>query len=189
MTSHGTYTIALKTVLTLAVLSVAGCNASTGLGTVGGFDWNVTDEPSRWSGYEQNRIYEIQREVFLLDVPERTNGLALVPGMESDVPPSTFRGPTSIEDYQANPRRWRWVSGVVEPGTLMRVTRLRSKGNLRAPKKTRVYVKAQIMRGPHRGELVDLESLSLYAPDVETGRDELIGPNEDFLKRVTPGAQ
>ena len=189
MTMQRTHLIARYATLTIAVLSLVACNASTGLGTIGGFDWNVTDEPARWSGYQQDRIYEIQSQVFLLDVPERTNGLALIPGMESDVPPSTFRGPTSIEEYQANPRRFRWVNGVVEPGTLLRVTQLRSKGNLRAPKKTRVYVKAQFMRGPHQGKLVDLESVSIYAIDVETGRDDLIGPNENFLTRVHPGAQ
>lgn len=175
---------------TLAVLATAfstlgACSVTApGLGYVGGWDWKVSDETERWAGYKPNGIYELQTDVFLLSIPDRTNGLALVPGMEWDVPPGTVRGPTALSDYQDAPRRWPRVAGVAEEGTRMRATILRSKGNVRAPSIARVYVKARIMAGPHQGKLVDLEALSLYATGLESGRAELVGPNKDFLSRA-----
>lgn len=175
----------------LAALSICACALLTactvsapGLGYVGGWDWNVSDEMERWAGFDAEGIYELREDVFLLDIPERTNGLALVPGMEWDLPPRTLRGPTGIEDYRSNPKNWRRVSGVAEKGTRMRATRLRAKGNVRDRDVTRVYVKAQILAGPHQGKVVDLQAVSLYATDLETGRVELVGPNEDFILRT-----
>ena len=161
-----------------------GCAVTApGLGYVGGWDWNISDNTERWAGYEPDRIYALRQDVFLLSIENRTNGIALVPGIQSDVPRGTLRGSTTILSYQADPRPWPWIGGVVESGTRMRATRLRSKGNLRAPSMTRVYVKAQIMDGPHRTKVVDLEPLSLYETDSESGQTILLGPNEDFLKR------
>ncbi len=171
--------------LVSALSTLAACSVtSPGVGYVGGWDWKISDEPERWAGFDPDGIYELQRDVFLLNIPDRTNGLALVPDMDADVPPGTVRGPTAMSDYQSNPKRWRRVAGVAEEGTRMRATRLRAKGNVRAPNIRLVYVKAQIMAGPHQGKVVDLQALSLYATDLESGRAELVGPNEDFLSRA-----
>lgn len=171
--------------LAAALSTLAACTVTApGVRYVGGWDWNVSDETERWAGFDPDGIYRLQRDVFLLNVPERTNGLALVPDMDEDLPLGTLRGPTAISDYQSSPKRWRRVAGVAEKGTRMRATRLRAKGNVRAPNMTRVYVKAQIMAGPHQGKVVDLQALSLYATDATTGRRDLIGPNEDFLLRT-----
>ncbi len=172
---------ALVTVLS----TLAACTVTApGIGPVGGWDWKIGDETERWAGFHPNGIYKLQRDVFLLNIPDRTNGLALVPGIEWDVPPGTVRGPTALSDYRDAPRRWPRVAGVAEAGTRMRATILRSKGNVRAPNIARVYVKAKIMAGPHQGKLVDLQALSLYATDLESGRAELVGPNEEFLSRA-----
>ncbi|MDK1022303.1 MAG: hypothetical protein QGD90_11790 [Candidatus Hydrogenedentes bacterium] len=175
----------LALLLVSALSTLAACTVTApGIGYVGGWDWNVSDETERWAGFDPDGIYRLQRDVFLLDIPDRTNGLALVPGMESVVPPGTVRGPTALSDYQDAPRHWPRVAGVAEEGTRMRATILRSKGNVRAPSLARVYIKAQIMAGPHQGKVVDLQALSLYATDLESGRAELVGPNEDFLSRA-----
>jgi len=169
----------------LACSAFAACSVTTpGLGYIGGWDWNISDEMDRWAGFDAEGIYVLREDVFLLNLPERTNGLALVAGMEWDLPRNTVRGPTDIVDYERSPKTWRYVSGVAEQGTRMRAIRLRAKGNVRDRDVTRVYVKAQILAGPHQGEVVDLQALSLYATDLESGRVELVGPNEDFLLRT-----
>ena len=163
---------------------VAGCAVSNpGLGYVGGWDWNISDEPERWAGFEANRIYRLQRDVFVTNVEDRTNGLALVPDMDADVPRGTVRGPTTIAGYQGDARPWPQIQGVVESGTRLRATRLRAKGNIRASKATMVYVKAQMLDGEFQGQVLDLQALSLYAVDPETGQENLVGPNEDYLVR------
>ena len=180
-TTHVTILAALVSALS----TLGACTVTApGVGYVGGWDWNVSDETERWAGFDPDGIYRLQRDVFLINIPDRTNGLALVPDMDADLPPGTVRGPTAMSDYQSSPQRWRRVAGVAEEGTRMRATRLRAKGNVRAPNMTRVYVKAQIMAGPHQGKVVDLQALSLYATEAATGRVDLIGPNEDFLLRT-----
>ncbi len=169
----------------VALSALAACTVTApGVGYVGGWDWNVSDETERWAGFDPEGIYELQQDVFLLSIPDRTNGLALLPDIDADLPPRTVRGPAAISEYQSSPKRWRTVAGIAEKGTRMRATRLRAKGNVRAPNMTRVYVKAQIMAGPHQGKVVDLQALSLYATEAATGRIDLIGPNEDFLLRT-----
>ena len=171
--------------LAIALSALTACTVTApGVGYVGGWDWNVSDETERWAGFDPDGIYVLQQDVFLLSIPERTNGLALLPDIDADLPPRTVRGPAAISEYQSSPKRWRTVAGIAEKGTRMRATRLRAKGNLRAPNMTRVYVKAQIMAGPHQGKVVDLQALSLYATQAATGRTDLIGPNEDFLLRT-----
>lgn len=168
--------------LALFVLAAPACRvASPGLGRLGGWDSAIDKKPELWGQYKPDRVYELQRDVFLLDVPERTNGLALVPGMESSVPPSTFRGPTGIADYQANPKNWRWVTGVVTARTRLRAEVLRGKGNLRDAEATVHYVRGRLLDGPFRGDIVDLQALSLYAAEADSRRLTLTGPNEDFL--------
>ncbi len=167
-----------------ALLILGACSVTApGVGYVGGWDWNVSDEVERWAGFDPNGIYELQRDVFLLNIPDRTNGLALVPDMDTDVPPGTLRGPTAMSDYQSNPKRWPRIAGVAKEGTRMRATRLRAKGNVRAPNIKLLYIKAKIMAGPHQGKVVDLQALSLYTTDAATKRTDLVGPNEDFLLR------
>ena len=160
----------------------AGCAVSSpGMGYIGGWDSNISNETGRWAGYQRGGDYETQVGLFLLNVPDRTNGPALVPGMEAQVPPGVFRGPTTVEGYTQSARAWPGVIDVIPAGTRLRATMLRAKGNFRARLLTRVYVKAQVLTGPHRGEIVDLEQVSNYRMDVETRRAALLGPNEDFL--------
>lgn len=170
----------------LLAIAAPACQVTPGAGRIGGWDFAQKDKPELWAAYRAQGLYEVQRDVFLLDVPDRTNGLALVPGMESEVPPRTFRGPTAIEDYRADPKRWLWVGGIVPAGTRLRAEVLRGKGNLRDPDGTVYYVRARLLDGEFRGRLVDLQALSLYAADADPKSRHLTltGPNEDFLAFV-----
>lgn len=168
----------------IACFAVGCATPNAGLGTIGGWDTNISDEAEEWAGFDRNATYETEAPLFLVNLSERTNGLALVPGMEISRPPATVRGPTSTEDYAARPKQWPWVRGVVKPGTRIRATILRSKGNVRGPNVRRAYVKARIMEGPFRDEVVDLEPISEYRIDEDTGRAYLVGPLEIFLRRV-----
>lgn len=156
-----------------------------GIGPAGGWDRNVSDQGEHWGGYRAQGVYRLDRDVFLLDVPERTNGRALVPGMEWDLPPGTFRGPTDTPEYLANPRGFRGVMGVVPAGVRVRADTLRAKGNLRDRNLTRHYVKARVLDGEFQGWVVDLEAVSIYRADPDGGPDRLEGPNEDFLRPVS----
>lgn len=169
----------------IAGCALAGCVTRPGIGYLGGWDKNVSERTELWGGYVPDAVYRIDHPLFLLDLPERTNGLALVPGLEVDLPPGTVRGPTTIEDYESAPRQWRKIKGVVEPGTRVRAFMLRAKGNLRDPGKTRHYVKGRILNGPFQGTVVDLEPVSLYREDPDTGRTVLVGPNNALLTQVT----
>src|SRR5262245_42836484 len=84
--------------LALLALAAPACQVSPGVGRVGGWDFAEKDKPELWAGFHAQGIYEVQQDVFLIDVPEHTNGLALVPGMNSEVPPRTLRGPTGVEE-------------------------------------------------------------------------------------------
>mgnify|MGYP001764764817 CR=1 FL=1 len=166
----------------LLALALTACAVEPGQGRIGGWDFK-RDDPELWRGYHAQGIYQLQQDVFLLDVPDRTNGLALVPGMNSEVPPGTLRGPTGIEEYHAEPHRWLRVTGVVTAGTRLRAEVLRGKGNLRDPEGTVHYVRGRLLDGEFRGQVVDLQALSLYAadPDPKSHHVTLTGPNEDFL--------
>ena len=167
----------------LLVLSVPACQVEPGPGRLGGWDFAKNDKPEFWASYHAQGVYEVRQDVFLVDVPERTNGLALVPGMGIEVPPGTFRGPTGVEDYDAEPHRWPWVTGIVRAGTRLRAETLRGKGNLRDSELTVYYVRARLLTGEFRGQQVDLQAVSRYVADEnpESHRITLAGPNEDFL--------
>lgn len=163
------------------LLSAAACQVSSpGLG----WDRNVSDRPEAWGAYQPEGVYVLQRDVFLLDVPERTNGPGLVPGMEWDLPPGTFRGPTGVADYQAAPSQYRGIIGIVAADTRLRVETLRAKGNLRDSRATRHYVKAKVLDGEFQGRTVDLQAVSVYRGDTDGGAVTLVGPNGDFLRRA-----
>jgi len=162
----------------------AACQVSSGLGTVGGFDHDVSEKGELWGAYRSQSVYRLERDVFLLDVPDRTNGRALVSGPEWPLPPGTYRGPIPTADYQALDG-YRGVIGVIPAGTRIRAESLRSKGNLRDRGVQRNYVKARILDGEYRGWVVDLEPLSIYTAGPEGGPDQLTGPNEDFLRWVS----
>lgn len=166
----------------LLALVLTACAVQPGQGRIGGWDFKQ-DDPELWRGYHAQGIYQLTQDVFLLDVPERTNGLALVPAFDSTVPPKTLRGPASIEEYRAEPKRWLWVTGVVTAGTRLRAEFLRGKGNLRDPEGTVHYVRGRLLDGEFRGQQVDLQALSLYLADADPKSHHvtLTGPNEDFL--------
>jgi hypothetical protein len=170
-------------ILALCILAAPACRvASPGIGRLGGWDNRIDDKPALWGEYRVDAVYALQRDVFLLEVPERTNGLALVAGMEWQVPPGTLRGPTGVPDYLADPKRWRLIAGVAPAGTRMRVEVLRGKGNLRDPAATVHYVKARLLDTERQGQMVDLQALSRYVvEDPESRKVTLAGPNEDFL--------
>src|SRR6185436_12255568 len=83
----------------LLALVAPACQVAPGPGRLGGWDFAQKDKPERWAAYHPQGLYEVQQDVFLVDVPERTNGLALVPGIDAEIPAGTFRGPGSIADY------------------------------------------------------------------------------------------
>ncbi len=167
----------------LLALAAPACQVAPGQGRLGGWDFAIDDKPELWGAYRTQAIYELRQDVFLLDAPEYTNGLALVPGMSSEVPPGTLRGPTGIEEYRADPKRWLWVTGVVPAGTRLRAEVLRGKGNLRDSDATVHYVRGRLLDSEFRGRAVDLQALSLYQaePDPKSHKVTLAGPNEDFL--------
>lgn len=167
--------------LMLFALAMPACQVSPGSGHLGGWDFASNKKPELWGQYNADRVYRLQRDVFLMDTPERTNGPALVPGTEWSVPPSTFRGPTGTAEYQANPKNFRWVLGIVTAGTRLRAKTLRGKGNLRDSEETIYYVRARLLDGEFRGKEVDLQALSLYAAVPDSRSVALTGPNEDFL--------
>lgn len=165
-----------------ALALCSGCQVTPGLGYAGGWDRNVSEQTDRWGSYRPQGVYRLERDVFLLNEPERTNGTALVAGLESDLPPGTVRGPAEMEDYLASPNRYRGVIGVVRAGTRLRAEVLRAKGNVLDSVVTRHYIRARIIDGEFGQQLVDLQALSIYATDPDTGAVTLIGPNEDFLR-------
>jgi hypothetical protein len=167
----------------VAVLALtSGCQVTPGLGYAGGWERNVSQQTERWGEYRPLGVYRLERDVFLLNEPERTSGPALVAGLESDLPPGTVRGPAAMEDYLAAPDRYRGVIGVVKAGTRVRADVLRAKGNVLDSTVTRHYVRARIIDGDFRERLVDLQALSIYSTDPDTGAVTLIGPNRDFLR-------
>lgn len=169
--------------LTLCALAVSACKVSSpGVGRLGGWDHRLDDRTELWGDYRPQMVYELQRDVFLIDVYERTNGMALVAGMEWPVPPGTFRGPTGVPEYRADPKQHRLVTGIVPAGTRLRAEMLRGKGNLRDKEATVHYVKGRLLDGEYRNWVVDLQPLSLYVlEDPESRKLTLAGPNEDFL--------
>jgi hypothetical protein len=171
-------------ILALAPVWAAACQVSAGLGTAGGWDRDVSDQRDQWGAYHPQEAYAVTRDVFVLDVPDRTNGPALVPDVEADLPPGTFRGPTSIPDFQTDPGQWRGVRGIVPAGTRIRADTLRAKGNLRDANVRRVYVKARVTDGEFRGLAVDLQAVSIYRADPDGGPVTLVGPNADFLREL-----
>ncbi len=167
--------------LMLLMLAAPACQVAPGQGRLGGWDFAVDKTPELWGEFKPDRVYELQRDVFLLDIPERTNGPALLSGMEWSVPPDTVRGPTTVAEYHAHPKNWLRVPGVVTAGTRLRAEVLRGKGNLRDKEATVHYVRARLLDGPFQDKLVDLQAISLYAADPDSRRIILRGPNEDFL--------
>jgi len=166
-------------------VALTSCVTEPGLGYVGGWNQNVSDDTEAWGQYRQFRVYEFQEDVFVMNGGERTNGLALVPPLDADVAPGTFRAPATIDEYEANPRYWRSIDGIVTRGTRVRTEVLRAKGNIRDRSVTVHYPKGRLLTGPFQGQLLDMEPLSRYRTDVETGRRILVGPNRDFLLPVT----
>lgn len=174
-------------VFILASLAPAvGCRVTTpGVGYLGGWDKDVSERSDLWGRYEPGAVYRLEADLFLMELPEQATGLALVPGMELEVPPDTQRGPTTIEFYREDTRGWPGVRGVIERGTRVRAFTLRAKGNLRDPNATVHYVKGRVLNGPHQGRVVNMEPVSLYRVDPDTGRMVLIGPNTDLLTQIT----
>jgi hypothetical protein len=168
----------------IAAIATAACQVTPGLGDAGGWDRAVSGQMENWGSYRPQGVYRIERDVFLLNVSERTNGPGLVPGMEADVPPGTFRGPTGMDDYLAAPQRYRGVTGVVVSGTRLRAETLRAKGNLLDKNVTVRYVRGRIMDGEFQGWVVDLQAVSIYRADPDGGPVRLAGPNEDFLRPI-----
>ncbi len=170
----------------LLALAMPACQVAPGAGRVGGWDFTQKDKPELWGAYQSQGVYELQRDVFLFDVPDRTNGPALVPGMGSAVPPGTLRGPTGIDEYRSDPKRWLRVTGIVPAGTRLRAETLRGKGNLRDPQATIHYVRGRLLDSEFRGRLVDLQTLSIYTADADpkSHHATLTGPNEYFLTLV-----
>jgi len=183
MGDAATTPLRLATLVALFALAAPACQVDPGPGRLGGWDFAEKDKPELWAAYRAGGIYELQQDVFLLDIPERTNGLALVAGMDSEMPPGTVRGPTGIEDYRKEPERWRRVTGIVTAGTRLRAEMLRGKGNLRDSEATVYYVRGRLLTGEFRGRTVDLQALSRYTadPDPKSRRITLAGPNDDFL--------
>ena len=167
----------------LCVFVASACRVSSpGIGRLGGWDQRVDEKAELWGEYRPQAVYELQRDVFLMEVYERTNGMALLPGMEWPVPPGTLRGPTGVPEYNADPGHWRLVTGIVPAGTRLRAEVLRGKGNLRDQEATVHYVKGRLLDSEFRGQLVDLQALSRYVlEDPESRKVTLAGPNEDFL--------
>ncbi len=182
MGAAATTSLRRAALLVLCVCAVSACTVSPGIGRIGGWEHRIDDKTELWGEYHPQGVYELQRDVFLIDDYEYTNGPALVAGMETPVSPGTFRGPTGISDYQADPKRYRTVTDVVPMGTRLRVETLRGKGNLRDQEATIHYVKGRLLDGKYRGWLVDLQPLSRYVLlDPESRKETLVGPNEDFL--------
>lgn len=182
MGATATTSLRRAALLALCVLAVSACQVSPGIGRIGGWEHRIDDKTELWGEYHPQGVYELQRDVFLLDIYEETNGPALVAGMESTVPPGILRGPTGISDYQADPKRYRAVTGIVPMGTRLRAEMLRGKGNLRDQEATVHYVKGRLLDGKYRGWLVDLQPISRYiVENPESRKVTLVGPNEDFL--------
>ncbi len=173
-------------VFILAAIAAPACRVTTpGIGYLGGWDQDVSERSEVWGRYDPGAVYRIEHDLFLMELPEPTGRPALAAGMDVSVPPGTQRGPTTIDEYQADPRGWPGVRGVVQQGTRLRAFALRAKGNLRDLSATVHYVRARILNGPHQGLVVNMEPVSLYRADPETGRVILVGPNDEFLTRIT----
>jgi len=183
MGAAATNSLRRAALIALCILAVSACKVSSpGIGRLGGWDQRIDEKTELWGEFRPQMVYELQRDVFLMEIYERTNGMALIPGMETPVAPGTLRGPTGISDYQADPKRFRLVNGVVPAGTRLRAEMLRGKGNLRDQEATVHYVKGRLLDSEFRGQLVDLQALSRYiAEDPESRKLTLAGPNEDFL--------
>jgi hypothetical protein len=166
----------------LLVGAASGCAVDTlGRGYVGGWDRSISNDTAAWGRYEPGETYRLVVDVFLLDMPDKTNGTALVPGMDFEAGPGGYRGPSTIATYERFPDNWRWVTGIVRAETKIRATRLRAKGNLRAPDRTVEYPKGEILDGEFRGRVVDMQPLSAYRMNEETGDLTLLGPDARFL--------
>ncbi len=86
---------------------------------------DVSNRTELWGGYERGAIYELLMDVFLADYKHYSFGPALAPGTEEiGKLGGEWGGPTTAEEYKANPARWPDVTGIVDAGTRLRCVKL-----------------------------------------------------------------
>lgn len=122
-------------------------------------DKNVTQKDKYWGEYENEQIYELEMDVFLEQVDNWSKRQVLTPPGQIEQCAGLYSAPDSVAEYKEYPGKWPEVTGIVNGGTQIQCKMLRKHGTLLWGSSITVF--AEILDGPYKGEIVDIDDLSL----------------------------
>ncbi len=167
------------TTLYISPLIFISCGFDLGLSSQ--FDKDVSGIKEYWGGYEINQEYKLTRYVFLEKEQDWTEKMVLVPPRNQEhLGRMLWNAPSSKEDYIAKKQNWPNVIGIIDEGTIIRIQKFGQHG---APLwSSSIYVIAEIMNGPFKGQLVDIGDISLV---YSTAKEPYpLKPDTRILKKV-----
>jgi hypothetical protein len=155
-----------------ALILVSGLLAMSGLCGCQG-EWGERGVPEEVRGvYALGDLYRLKKPVFLHRTDDMT-GYRFLFAPTSDPP-----GSLTVDEYRAAPTKWRDIAGVVDAGTLIRITRFRL---FELPWAALEVVFCDIVSGDMQQHDVEIFS----APFRRSGPDtDYLEPDPAYLDRV-----
>jgi len=139
---------------------------------------DVSGNRNYWGEYEVGSVYRLTTDVFIADVPNYSHGLALAPGKEFRKG-GMWGGPTTVPEYEANPKQWPEMIGIVPKDTQLRLVQIKHVRYL-VHRMEDNYPFAMILDGPWKGKMVEIAELSKC---IDATR-RLMAPDSRFLAKI-----
>jgi hypothetical protein len=143
--------------LSMVWLSMGG-TALTKLDMQLAHDKDVTAEREYWGGYEFGQNYELLMDVFIERVKDWSDRLILTPPGQLPQGAGLYSAPDTVAEYREKPQDWPQVVGVLSVGTQLKCKMLRKHGTPMWGDSITVF--AEILDGPQKGRLVDIDDVS-----------------------------
>lgn len=144
---------------------------------------DVTTKEQYWGKYKYGQEFEIKTDVFIKQVDDWSERLVLTPEGQLPQQAGLYSAPNSVAEYHRNPDGWKNIVGVLNSGTQIKCKMIRKHGTTLWGSSITTF--AEIMDGPHKGKIVDIDDMSELSSKKYRG---IIfrKPDTRILKEVVP---
>ena len=119
---------------------------------------DVTNKKQYWGEYHLGQELELLMDVFLMQEDDWSERLVLTPPGQLHQHAGLYSAPNSMAEYHENPETWPDIVDVLSSGTQIKCKMVRKHGTMLWGSSTTIF--AEILDGPHKGKVVDVEDIS-----------------------------
>jgi hypothetical protein len=132
------------------------------------FNVDVTDDPNFYFGYQKGQIYIVKLPLYILNRP---NNHIVIPGESYP----------EIDEYQKNSAMYNEIRGIIEAHEKIRIEKLIYRESF---EDSYLKVYGRVVKGRYEGEIVNLNSISIWGFKPYPMGGSIVKPDPEILKLI-----